>query len=287
MTETVSNAVAKRETGALAVMDAHRRELLAVLPTHVRSASWYAGAQAALRKDKDLFAAANGNPGSLMNALHHAARLGLEPGTEQFYLTWRRVKGAPQVQGIVGYQGEIELIYRAGAVSSVIVEVVRTNDKFDYVPGRDDRPVHEVDWFGARGDVIGAYAYAIMRDGATSKVVVIGEERIKRAIAASPTANSSHSPWKTDYAAMVLKTAAHDLQKWVPTSSEYAREQLRAVRDVQAEHVPTDPTPVPQPTDILDGELVEDAPAGELPLRDDDPDLTAHEDARSGGGSDG
>lgn len=253
---SVSSAVEQQQTGALAVMNTHRDDLLCQLPSHVRGAGWYASAEAAVRRDPKLYAAANANPGSLMNALTHAARLGLQPGTEEFYLTWRKVRDKPEVVGMPGYQGEIELIYRAGAVSSVIVEVVRAADRFEYVPGRDERPTHVVDWFGDRGDVIGAYAYAIMRDGATSKVVVIGEERIKRAMAASPTANSSHSPWKTDYAAMVLKTAAHDLQKWVPTSAEYRREQLRAARDVADEH----PAPAPaDPPGVIDGEVVDDA----------------------------
>lgn len=253
---SVSSAVEQQQTGALAVMNTHRDDLLCQLPSHVRGAGWYASAEAAVRRDPKLYAAANANPGSLMNALTHAARLGLQPGTDEFYLTWRKVKDKPEVVGMPGYQGEIELIYRAGAVSSVIVEVVRERDRFEYVPGRDERPTHVVDWFGDRGDVIGAYAYAIMRDGATSKVVVIGEERIKRARAASPTANSSHSPWTTDYAAMVLKTAAHDLQKWVPTSAEYRREQLRAARDVADEH----PAPAPaDPPGVIDGEVVDDA----------------------------
>lgn len=273
--QTVTDATKKQEAGALAVLDAHRSGLVARLPSHIKPAGWYASATAALRKDKDLYSAANRNPGSLMNALHHAARLGLEPGTEQFYLTWRRSKNAPggvEVQGMPGYQGEVELIYRAGAASSVIVEVVRKNDLFVWAPGRLDdqqpprwdglmaRPYHAPDWFGDRGDVIGAYAYAIMRDGAVSKVVVIGQERIDRAIAASPTANSSHSPWKTDYAAMVLKTAAHDLHKWVPTSSEYIREQLRATRDVAAEDTAgTSLPPEPEPTTYVDGQDVVDA----------------------------
>jgi hypothetical protein len=34
---------------------------------------------------------------------------------------------------------------------------------------------------------------------------------------------------------MWMKTGAHRLAKWVPTSAEYMREQLRAVRDVAAE----------------------------------------------------
>ncbi|WP_030777812.1 recombinase RecT, partial [Streptomyces sp. NRRL F-2664] len=131
------------------------------------------------------------------------------------------------IQGIVGYQGIIELIYRAGAVSSVIVETVHEHDTFSYVPGRDERPVHEIDWFGTdRGPLVGVYAYAVMKDGATSKVVVLNRSQVMEAKAKSDGANGKYpqySPWNTNEEAMWLKTAARRLAKWVPTSAEYMR----------------------------------------------------------------
>lgn len=244
MSSVADHVNAQQKSNALVVMDQYKPQLLQVLPSHMRGSGlaegWFASAQAALRKNPDLFAAAAANPGSLMNALNEAARLGLAPGTDEYWLTIRKDKGKPQVLGIVGYQGEIELIYRAGAVSSVVVEAVRENDHFQWVPGEMTKPRHSPpagNWFTAadRGQVIGAYAYAIMRDGAVSEVVIVDDQRIDRAIQASPTGNSSYSPWKSDYRAMVLKTAVHDLAKWVPTSPEYAREQLRAQRDVALE----------------------------------------------------
>ena len=256
---------------ALATMERHKGELMQVLPSHMQtsglSEGWYAAALAALRKDKDLYATAKANPGSLMNALTEAARLGLTPGTDEYYLTIK----AGKVLGIVGYQGEVELIYRAGAVSSVVVDVVRENDEFTWRQGEMSKPVHQPPagfrWFDtkSRGTVIGGYAYAVMRDGATSQVVIVDMERIERAMDASATAGKSHSPWTNDYAAMVKKTGAHDLTKWVPTSPEYMREQHRAVQDVAAERQQTpapraevtDVSDLPEAPPVLDGEVVD------------------------------
>lgn len=213
---------------------AYKGELVSSLPSHLqeKGIGWMSSALAALRRDDNLLRAANNDPGSLISALSQAAQLGLMPGTDEYYLTPR----AGKILGIVGYTGEIELMYRAGAVSSVIVENVFENDKFSYVPGRDVKPLHEVDWFAAtRGKIKLSYAYAIMKDGAVSKVVIVNQTRIDRAKEASSTAGKSHSPWASDEAAMWLKTAAHDLAKWVPTSAEYIREQVRAVRDVATE----------------------------------------------------
>ena len=236
-TQTVTQAVQQREDSSpVALVPRYLHEFADVLPSHIKSEAFVQMALAALRRDDKLMTAARNDPGSLIFALRDAARLGLEPGTEQYYLTPRKDHGQDRVLGIVGYQGEVELMYRAGAVSSVIVEAVREADLFQYRPGRDERPIHEIDWdLDDRGPLRLAYAYAPMRYGSTSKVVIVNKARIARAKKASGTANSDYSPWKTDEEAMWLKTAAHDLAKWVPTSAEYMREQLRVMREVQAE----------------------------------------------------
>ncbi|MET7788092.1 recombinase RecT [Streptomyces sp900116325] len=199
-----------------------------------------------MRRDEKLAQAAQNDVGQLISVLMDAARLGLEPGTEQYYLVprWNKKKGCTEVTGVRGYQGEIELMYRAGAVSSVIVEVVYDADKFEYRPGRDERPIHEIDWDAKdRGQLRLAYAYAVMKDGATSKVVVLNKGHIAKARAKSDSADKNWSSWNTDEEAMWLKTAAHRLTKWVPTSAEYIREQLRVKAEVDAEQTnPATPT---------------------------------------------
>src|SRR6185312_3962658 len=57
--------------------------------------------------------------------------------------------------------------------------------------------------------------------GATSKVVVLRASDIARIRSKSASASSSMSPWKSDEAAMWLKSTIRQLQKWVPTSTEY------------------------------------------------------------------
>lgn len=220
MNSPIGNAIATRDEGPASVIEQYKPELALVAASHVKVDTFARLAVGVLRQDKKLAAAAQTNPGSLMSALMTAARLGLEPGTEQFYLRPIRRKGQAEVQGIVGYQGIVELIYNAGAASSVVVEVVRANDQFNYVPGLHERPVHKVDWFGDRGDLVGVYAYAVMQGGATSKVVVLSRTHIDRAKAKSDGADSEYSPWRTDEESMWLKTAARRLGKWVPTSAE-------------------------------------------------------------------
>ena len=238
-----------------------------VLPSHVTPETFVRLAVGALNRNPYLLRIASQNPASLLSALLEAARLGLEPGTEQFHLV-PYGGSKPKVEGIVGYQGEIELIYRAGASRSVKAELVCQGDEFTFHPTMD-RPEHRIDWFADRGPVLGAYAYAEMVGGGTSRVVVIGPREIERAQQASASWNSKdkrdQSPWVTDYPAMVLKTAIHQLEKWVPTSAEYRREQLRASAVAAAEAAAVAPTQTiaqvladDADDEVQDAEVVED-----------------------------
>lgn len=259
--QTVGAAVATRQQSVTVfdMVNNARGDFAQVLPSHVKPETFTRLAVGVLKRDPKLVQVAQKNPASLLQALLEAARLGLEPGTKEYHLT-PRFGQSPAVLGITGYQGEIELIYRAGAVSSVKAELVYAGDRFEFTPDMD-KPLHVVDWFGDRGEILGAYAYAVMADGATSKVVVISPADIKRAKAAS--ASGDKGPWSTDYGAMVLKTAVHRLAKWVPTSAEYRREQLRAVAEVHMETrgATTEPHVDVNTGEILDAEVVEEAGA--------------------------
>lgn len=278
MTETISSAVAKREDGPAAMVRQYRKDFSEVLPSHINAATWVRLAQGALKKGKrvdgqrtELEIAAANNPAAFILALRDAARLGLEPGTEEYYLTPRKVKGRSEILGIIGYQGFIELMYRAGAISSVVAECVYVNDKFQYRPGVDERPVHEIDWDATdRGKLRLVYSYAVMKDGATSKVVVLNKQAIAVIKKTAQGADSEYSPWQTNEPAMWLKSSVRQLAKWVPTSAEYRREQIRAglqaARDVEG---------VAVDAGLRVDEVADVSHMSEL--RDDDPDVVEAE----------
>jgi recombination protein RecT len=267
MTETspngsVSTAVAQQDRSVVNLVPQYRVEFAELLPAHVKADTFIRLAVGALRKNPQLKTAAENDPASLIFALREAARLGHEPGTEAFYL----VPMGGKVEGWEGYRGVIERMYRAGAISSVKAEVVHGNDVFHFTPDMD-RPQHEVDWFGDRGPILGAYAYAVMRDGSTSKVIVVNQSYLAKVRAMSRGSDKPTSPWVKWEEAMVLKTVVHRLEPFVPTSSEYLREQLRAAADVQAEKgapavsaadVPADPDGVDVTTGVIDAEVVPD-----------------------------
>jgi recombination protein RecT len=240
----ISNAIATRDNGPEAIVRQHKDDLTLVLPSHVKGETWMRLAYGALRSNEQLLKVATRNPGSLMNALQECARLGHEPASKSFYL----VPYGSEVQGIEGYRGVVERIYRAGAVKVVHAEVVYENDEFVWEPGTVDRhpdgprwegpqsvPFHKADWFADRGDVKGAFSYGIFQDGTPSRVVIINRTYIDKVRAESKGSNSPTSPWVKWFDQMVLKTVAHRLEPWVPTSTEWRKEQLRAGLEVAAE----------------------------------------------------
>lgn len=237
---TASQAIEKQQDTPTpkALMRQYADSFAAVLPSHVEHPeTWLRVAEAAIKKGKrlpdgrtELEAAASNNVPVFLATLLDAARLGLEPGTEQYYLTPRKVggrNGKTEILGIIGYQGIVELMYRAGAVASVKAEVVYGGDHFEYEPGRDERPTHRIDWDAEdRGELRLVYAFAVMANGATSKVVVLNRADMKRIKSKAQGTSSEYSPWNTDEPAMWLKSAVRQLRKWVPTSSEYVRQRM-------------------------------------------------------------
>jgi recombination protein RecT len=107
-----------------------------------------------------------------------------------------------------------------------------------------------------------------MKDGAVSKVVVLNRQRVMEIRAKSDSKDSDYSPWNTNEEAMWLKSAVRQLAKWVPTSAEYMREQLRAQAEVAGELAApsvADTPAMPQPSALDDADPYDEGPIeGEL-----------------------
>jgi recombination protein RecT len=270
--QTVTGAVARRDEGPAAVVRSSRNWFASILPSHVEPGSFVALSCALLRKNPKLAEAAERNPQSFMSALSECARLGLVPG-DTFHLVpfEDRKNETVEITGITDYKGEVQLIYNAGAVASVKAEIIKEADDFQWDPAYMDRPAHRADWLelkGPRGELVGAYAYAVMKDGAISQVVIMGRPEIERHKAMAKGTDRYDSPWKKWPESMWKKTAVHELEKWVPSSPEYRREQLRTAAEAAASmpHAAV-PVPLPQPTGqraapepVYDAEIVEDTP---------------------------
>ncbi len=255
---TLSGAIARREEGPAALIEQYRDDLALVAPSHVNPDKLYRTMIGLLRGNEYLARAAAGNPGSFIAAVFECAELGHRPGD-----TYHFVPFGNKITGIEDYKGEIERMYRAGAVISVKAEIVYANDEYDFDESSMQVPVHRRKRFAGkseRGKMIGAYAYAVMRGGALSRVIEMGEEEILEHKAASNGSGKADSPWNKWPRSMWLKTAVHELAKWVPTSNEYLTDQARAQGEMlRAASKPTSAPPahgpaVPHPGGPVDGQ---------------------------------
>lgn len=218
MSETVGQAVA--QTNATTGMLSPDR-WADVLPAHIGPAKFQRWALTLMKKP-DLVEVARTPEGqlSIVTALLDCASLGLEPGR-----TYHLVKFGGTVTGITDYKGEIELINRADPSCSVCAMLVYEKDTFA-MRGANIPPLHEADWFGDRGAIVGGYAY--VEFGAND----YGVSRYSQVVRMSEAVFHKHrgkartkNVWDEWPESMRLKTLVHQLRKWVPWSAEVRGER--------------------------------------------------------------
>lgn len=207
------------------------------------------------------------DPRSFFRAANDCAMMGLVPGKTYHFVAFKnKIKGRNgkpdtwkhQVTGIADYKGEIEMIYRSGAVVSIHCEVVRQNDEFAWQPGQMPIPYHRIkapeyapEQVGLagedeRGYLTGVYAYAVMVGGGYSAPIVMGRTEVLKRRAISKTDAfwgpewPSEGSWTPD---MWRKTVLHALFDEVPHGAEYAANVLRqqAAITSQPREIPSAP----------------------------------------------
>jgi recombination protein RecT len=196
-----------------------------LLPKEVDVDVFAGCAASSMYKNPALAAAAMRAPESLLVALRDCARLGHQPGTDEYALT---IRGGA-ILGIEQYQGVIHRMFNAGAVKAVHAEVVTMQERLER---RDPLPpIHHVpddDWLNRDvrvANLKGVYAYAVLDGGAISRVVVMGRAQVEAHREKAATKMIWDGPFGVS---MWLKTACHELEKWVPTSASYRQERARA-----------------------------------------------------------
>lgn len=111
---------------------------------------------------------------SIINSFMTMAQLGLMPSdvSGEAYVLPYNTKDGMRAQFQLGYQGLVTLFYRAGG-TGIRAEIVRKNDKFSLINGKIE---HEIDIMKSnadRGEVVGAYAIAIVNGEEISKAMNI------------------------------------------------------------------------------------------------------------------
>ena len=113
----------------------------------------------------------------------------------------------------------------------------------------------------------GAFSYGIFHDGTPSRIVILNRKYIDKVRKESKGSNAPSSPWVKWFDQMVLKTAAHRLEPWVPTSTEWRKDEPPTATVTQIP-APTGTPQLPAGAPVeddedegpIEGEFVDDEP---------------------------
>ncbi|MFZ4539973.1 recombinase RecT [Propionivibrio sp.] len=226
-------------------------EISKMLPKHLNAERLLKVAQIAATTTPAL---AKCDVASLVGAIGQCAQMGLEPNTVlgHAYLVpfnTKRKDGngnerwVNSVQVIIGYKGLIDLARRSGQIVSIAAHEVCVNDKFELVYGLDEKLNH-TPALGERGDLIGFYSVAKLKDGGHC-FEFMSLYQVKEIMKATQS-KGAYGPWKEHFTEMGRKTVIRRLAKYLPLSIEF---QTAAALDGMAE-VGKD-----QHTDAMDGDF--------------------------------
>ena len=202
-------------TNVAKLLDQQKAQIARALPKHLNPNRMARIALTEVRKNPELAMCC---PLSFLGSIIQCAQLGLEPGNAlgHVYLIpfWNKKKGLREVQVIPGYRGLIDLARRSGQIISISARTVHEYDHFEYEYGLDERLVHKPNP-DERGELIGAYAVAKLRDGGQQFEYMSRREidNIKK---------DSNPVWKDHYEEMARKTLVRRLFKYLPVSIEIA-----------------------------------------------------------------
>ena len=163
------------------------------------------------------------DPNSVKDSIVNVALTGitLNPALKYAYLVPRKVKGELKCILDISYMGMIKILTDAGAVKNVDAGVIYSNDKYDFRRGSDPYFKHQPA-LSNKGEKIGAYAIAFLRDGGF-QFEILGREEIEKIRATSESYKNvegrQYSPWETWEDEMWKKSVLKRLFKLLPKTN--------------------------------------------------------------------
>lgn len=204
-------------------------ELMKLIPQQLDSKRLLKIAQIAIMSTPKLMEC---DVASLLTAVGQCAQLGLEPNTPMglSYLvpfsTKRNGQFVNSVQVVIGYKGLINLARRSGQIVSIAAHEVCEKDKFELVYGLDEKLNH-TPAMGERGEVIGFYAVAKLKDGGhcfefmSRHQIEAVRENSQGFQQAKKYDKSDKHLWTVHFIEMGRKTVIRRLAKYLPMTAEF------------------------------------------------------------------
>jgi recombination protein RecT len=218
------------------------------------------------------------DPTSVKDAIVNVALTGitLNPALKYAYLVPRKVKSELKCILDISYMGMIKILTDAGAVKNVDAGVIYSNDKYDFRRGSDPYFKHQPA-LSNRGDKIGAYAIAFLRDGGF-QFEILGKEEIEKIRATSESYKNEegrkYSPWETWEDEMWKKSALKRLFKLLPKTN-FSDQLIAAISHDYDNEVSDLKTPEDKYAgmfeDIQEATVIKDSPVEKKTKKDKEP----------------
>lgn len=201
-------------------------------------------ASQAMMKNDFLATTAMRNPLSLRNAFQQLAASGLtlNPSRQLAYLVPR--DGFVILD--VSWRGMVKTAVLDGAIRDCIVELVYSNDKFEY-RGKRQSPIHSFNPFhkkADRGEFLGCYVEAALPDGRVHVEVVTAEQIMAARDASAQWKKFKKGPWLDHEDAMRKKSSIKIAQKYWPHAGEKLDGVIHYLNTEAGEGYQTDALPV-------------------------------------------
>lgn len=228
-------------------------EFKAALPAHVTPEKFTRVVMTAVNSNPDLRQA---DRASLFGSVVKLAQDGLLPDGREAALVIFNTKDratngwVKKVQAMPMVSGLLKMMRQSGEVAWVDAQIVHANDSFQYRPGLDDMPIFEPNWFGERGEIIGAYAIARLKSGEIVPPEIMNRDQIEKV--RNVSRSKDRGPWVDWFDQMALKTVLRRYLKRLPTSTD-----LMDMLD-------RDETMAPEPMRVIEGNAEPIAPASRL-----------------------
>lgn len=181
------------------------------LPSHVTQEKFIRAIQTAVGNNPALLQA---NRQSLYSAAMRAAEVGLMPDGKFSAL----VCYGDKVNFMIMIAGTLRLLRNSGELSTISAEIIYKNDVFEYWTDTEGpHLMHKPTMFGDRGDQVGAFAFAKMKDGSIYiEVMDMNQLNKIKKLSKSP----DKGPWSQFPEEMQKKTILRRLAKRLPMSSD-------------------------------------------------------------------
>ena len=217
----MSNEVAKQESKKTIfdVIKGGEKQFAAALPKHINSERFTRIAITTIRQNPDL---AKCSQESLLGSLMVLAQLGLEPGVlgQAYLLPFKNKKlDTTECQLQISYKGMIELLRRTGQLTDIYAYPVYQNDLFEIEYGLQRTLTHKPNMKEERGELLGIYSVAILKDG-TRAFEYMTKKELEEHEQKYRLGQFKNNIWVKNFIEMGSKTVVKKMLKWLPISVE-------------------------------------------------------------------